>query len=336
LNRESAVPFRQVFEQLQEYCAARQWRGYDPFDGLNSPLARLLPGKTARQAWIQFHRRSPVNLRPLCGIAPTLNPKSLALFAMGSRDEKLLDQLGELRSLDGGWGYPFDWQSRAFFAPRGTFNLICTVFVIRAYRELGCKCDAGFIEGKLLRERNGERWFTYIPQSDTQVHNVNMIGAALLGRRDCMEFSVHRQRDDGSWWYGEAPNQRWTDNFHTAYCVLALNDYEQATSDRSFSENMQRAYEYWDRTFWTADYAPRYYDRQMYPFDIHCSAVGIVTYLRFGERQKAHSVAQWAIDNMWDRRGFFWYQRGRWLTNRICYMRWSQAWMYYALAQLLK
>ena len=61
---------------------ARGWRGYDPYDGLNSPLARVLPGKFARQAWTQLHRRSPINLRPLCGIEPTLNAKTLALAAL--------------------------------------------------------------------------------------------------------------------------------------------------------------------------------------------------------------------------------------------------------------
>ena len=42
--------FREVWQQLHEYGTSRGWRGYDPYDGLNSPLARVLPGKLARQA----------------------------------------------------------------------------------------------------------------------------------------------------------------------------------------------------------------------------------------------------------------------------------------------
>ena len=64
---------KQVWQKLHDFCAAHEWRGYDPYDGLNSPLARILPGKKARQAWTQLHRRSPINLRPLVGIKPTLN-----------------------------------------------------------------------------------------------------------------------------------------------------------------------------------------------------------------------------------------------------------------------
>jgi hypothetical protein len=313
---------REVWQKLHDFCAARQWRGYDPYDGLNSPLARLLPGKAARQAWTQLHRRSPINYRPLCGIQPTLNPKALALFAMGSGDAKLLDLLKSLRNADGGWGYPFDWQSRAFFALRGTSNLICTAFAAKAL-----KCDVTeFVEKQLLRDS----WITYIAGSDTQVHNINMIGAALLGRRDCMEFSVKRQRPDGSWWYGEAENQHWIDNFHTGYCLVALREMG------GFEEAERRGFEYWNRTFWTREFAPRYCHDRDHPFDIHCSAQGVLTYLAFGGVTKANAVARWALENMWDERGFFWYQRGRWLTNRISYMRWTQAWMYYALAKLIE
>jgi len=32
--------------------------------------------------------------------------------------------------------------------------------------------------------------------------------------------------------------------------------------------------------------------------------------------------------------GYFYYQRHRFHTNRIPYMRWSQAWMMYALARV--
>ena len=312
----------EVWQKLHDFCAAHEWRGYDPYDGLNWPLARLLPGQKARQAWTQLHRRSPVNLRPLIGIEPTSNAKALALFAMGSGDAQLLRSLETMRNPDGGWGYPFDWQSRAFFAPRGTSNLICTAFAARALN-----CDVSeFIEKHLLRDG----WISYIAGSDTQVHNVNMIGAALLGRQDCMEFSVKRQRQDGSWWYGEAPNQHWIVNFHTGYNLVALR------KSGMFPEAAQRGFEYWDRTFWREDFAPRYYHDRDYPFDVHCSAQGILTYLAFDELDKANAVARWALENMWDDRGFFWYQRGRWLTNRICYMRWTQAWMYCALAKLIK
>lgn len=319
-----------VWQQLHNFCAAREWRGIDPYDGLTSPLARFLPGKKARQAWTQLHRRSPVNLRPVCGIRPQLNPTAVALFAMGSGDAKLLELLRSLRNPDGGWGYPFPWQSRAFYAPANTSNLICTVLAAKALagrdQKVAPTPGREFVIKHLLRDG----YITYVAGSDTQVHNINMMGAALLGRRDCMEWSVRRQRPEGSWPYGEAANQQWIDNFHTGYNLVALRETGW------FPEAAARGFDYWDKTFWTAEFAPRYYHDGSGPVDIHCCAQGILTYLAFGEREKAERVAAWAVKNMWDSRGFFWYQRGWWWTNRIPYMRWSQAWMYYAVSQLIK
>jgi len=318
----SADELRRVFRKLHDFCWAREWRGFDPYDGLNSPVASWLSGKLARQAWTQLHKRSPVNLRGVFGIQPQLNSTAVALFAMGSGDAKLLDMLRSLRNPDGGWGYPFDWQSRAFFAPAGTSNLICTALAAKAL-----KCDVtGFIEKHLLRDG----WIAYIPGSDAQVHNINMMGAVLLGRRDCMEFSIRRQRADGSWPYGEAGNQQWVDNFHTGYCLVALHEMT------GYEDARRRGYEYWAKTFWRGDGAPRYFDNATHPMDIHCCAQGILTRLAFGDVTEANAVARWALENMWDEEGFFWYQRGRLLTNRVCYMRWSQAWMYYALSELIR
>ena len=39
---------------------------------------------------------------------------------------------------------------------------------------------------------------------------------------------------------------------------------------------------------------------------------------------------------MWDRQGYFYYQVLPFWTNKISYMRWSQAWMLLALATLLE
>ena len=325
MNASERESLQRVFRQLHDFCWAREWRGYDPYDGLNSPVAWLLPGKLARQAWTQLHKRSPVNLRPLCGIAPQLNSTAVALFAMGSGETKLLDVLENLRTPEGGWGYPFAWQSRAFYAPANTPNLICTALAIKALRRVGRSCDTGFVEG-LVRERDGERWITYVAGSDTQVHNINMVGAALIGRRDCMEFSVKRQRADGSWPYGEAANQQWIDNFHTGYCLVALKEAG------GFEDAALRGFEYWRRTFWLPDGMPRYFHNATEPVDIHCCAQGILTYLAFGDVAEANHVAHWTLKNMWDARGFFWYQR----RNHINYIRWSQAWMYFALSELIK
>jgi hypothetical protein len=70
-------------------------------------------------------------------------------------------------------------------------------------------------------------------------------------------------------------------------------------------------------------------------------AQSIITLLAFRDLDPdsvslAQSVFQWALNHMWDDRGFFYYRVLRFGTIRASYMRWSQAWMLLALATLLE
>src|SRR5210317_1787435 len=107
--------------------------------------------------------------------------------------------------------------------------------------------------------------------------------------------------------------------------------------DHEWERQLQRAYRYWLDTFWLDNGCPKYYNNTLYPIDIHCSAQGIVTCLKlrkYDERSVplSEKIADWAIKNMQDERGYFYYQKSRWYTNKIPYIRWSQAWMFYALS----
>ena len=55
------------FNHLKNYCEREEFKGYDPYDGLNSRLFNAIPGvsknRIARLAWIQTFKRSPINLR---------------------------------------------------------------------------------------------------------------------------------------------------------------------------------------------------------------------------------------------------------------------------------
>jgi hypothetical protein len=69
-------------------------------------------------------------------------------------------------------------------------------------------------------------------------------------------------------------------------------------------------------------------------------AESIITLLTFKDIQPdnvalAHSVIRWAMNHMWDDRGFFYYRVLRSYTIRTSYMRWSQAWMLLAMSMLL-
>ena len=71
--------------KLRTFIESQSFRGYDPYDALNSPLLRLISvgRKYPRIAMIQLMKRLPWNLRPLLLIPKGLNPKGLGLFLWG-------------------------------------------------------------------------------------------------------------------------------------------------------------------------------------------------------------------------------------------------------------
>ena len=194
-----------------------------------------------------------------------------------------------------------------------------------------------------------------VPKVRAHVHNANLLGAALLCRMHThtnddtllepalrvARFSASRQREDGSWYYGEYPTQQWIDNFHTGYNLTGLNSIRRHLCTREFDDRIARGFEFYRSHFIRDDGAPRYFHDRTYPIDVHCVSQTIITLLEFQDRHpdgvhQARSVLDWAMAHMWDERGFFYYRVLRLLTIRTSYMRWSQSWMLLALATLLE
>ncbi len=368
-----------AFNTLYEYCRRVEFKGWDLFDGLNSKLFRFSPfyrSKFLRLAWIQFFKRSPVNLRKITFVPKDYNPKGLGLFGSGllllgqiSKAEVLLDKLKEMTcsGYEGNsWGYNFDWQARAFYVPRGKPNLVTTVFVANSFLEYFDKtgdeealniahgaCEF-ILKHLIVFEDRDSLFFGYIPGEKACVHNASMLGAALLGRvyahrkeeefivksGKAMAYATKALRQDYSWPYGERHHHQFVDNFHTGFNLVALYDWMESTGDHRWQEQLLGAYHYFLNSFWLKNGCPKYFNNSLYPIDIHCSAQGIVTCLKLRELDDrslplAEKIARWAIENMQDKEGFFYYQKKRLYTNKIPYIRWSQAWMFYALAYLI-
>lgn len=167
------MTFAESFDRLRAYCEAENFKGWDPYDGLNSRLAHwLLPLKHSavlRLCIIQGFKRCPINLRRLALVPKQHNAKGIGLFLQGycnllrivlsssagtyadgmlSLDEnelrgkvrELADLLISLRS-EGSyhgacWGYNFDWQARRLFLfPAYTPTVVATNFCATALME---------------------------------------------------------------------------------------------------------------------------------------------------------------------------------------------------------
>jgi hypothetical protein len=282
----------------------------------------------------------------------------------------LLRRLIDLKSPDSPyycWGYNFDWQSRVFFLPKFVPNIICTTFagnaLIDAYNKfadnqyLDMAISAGdfLLKGLNITKTNDGSCFSYTPLDQGQVHNANLLGAAFLSRlysithenkylepaHSAIRFSILGQNEDGAWPYGEDKTQKWIDNFHTGYNLCALRSISQYLGTQEFETNIHQGVEFYLNHFFQEDGAPKYFHNRTYPIDIHSVAQSIITLTTFcdlGENNiaLANSVFQWAMANMWDEQGYFYYQVTPYYKNKIPYIRWSQAWMLLALATLLK
>jgi hypothetical protein len=72
--------YQQVFSDVLAWCAANDFKGYDPYDGCNTRHRWLLANQHVRLGLTYLHKFSPVNLRPLLGVRKSTNVYALALI----------------------------------------------------------------------------------------------------------------------------------------------------------------------------------------------------------------------------------------------------------------
>ena len=166
MNRDEIID---SFKKLKSYCEAEHYKGWDPYDGLNSKVFQALPYFKNSAFWrlcvIQGFKRCPINLRRLLLVPKDYNAKGIGLFLqgycnlvkaiwekpeltaeIGSENELKgrVDQLAELLiSLQSKgdfhgacWGYNFGWQAKfLFFFPAFTPTVVATNFCATALME---------------------------------------------------------------------------------------------------------------------------------------------------------------------------------------------------------
>lgn len=388
------------FNRLKSYCESEHYKGWDPYDGLNSKVFQALPllkkSALCREVVIQGFKRNPINLRRIALVPKEYNAKGIGLFLQGycnlvkavrkhpewsvqlGTEDELLAKVREIANLlmsvqskgdyhGACWGYNFDWQARGgLFFPKYTPTVVATNFcataLMEAYELAGQKewldaslSSAEFVTKDLHRTTIKDGFlFSYsiMPGNDT-VYNASLLGSRLLSYcykytgneeyRQLAEESVkaccNGQREDGAWVYGLLPVQQWVDSFHTGYNLDGLIAYEENTGDTKYHEHIEKGFKYYIEHFFEPDGTPKYYDNKMFPIDIHCPGQLLVTLSRlhkFNENQElATKFLNWTVKNMQDKKGFFYYQLKKGISSKISYMRWSNAFMFYAMSYYL-
>ncbi len=157
------------FIRLKTYCEKENFKGWDPYDGLNSKIFQAIPflrnSAICRLVMIQGFKRSPINFRKIALVKKDYNAKGIGLFLGGycnlykavSINPELSKHFGNLQEIKqrivslsnllidlqskgnyhgACWGYNFDWQARRLFLfPAYTPTVVATNFCATALCE---------------------------------------------------------------------------------------------------------------------------------------------------------------------------------------------------------
>lgn len=373
-----------ILNTLYELSKQQAFKGYDPYDGLYlaNPFGNLLKkNKFSRLFLIHFNKRAVYNFRPLFGIQPDINPKTLALFVSGlirqgraDETEPLLDLVKKHKSPlsdHAAWGYYFDWQSRVFFQPAHTPTVVATAFVCNALLDLYettndkellalVESSISFFTNELnIFENENGVCFSYSPLDNSVIYNASALGLEVIARYQKItgkenadlnlllgkgiNFLKTAQNPDGSWFYGKQPIQHFIDHYHTAYILESLENIDSYTEQSyNLKPSIERGLSFYLENMFTKEAAPKFYKNAVYPLESHCSGAAVkalcILSNRFGKElfEQAVRISDWTIENLYDQsKGYFYYHKRKFWTNKVNYLRWSQAWMFAGLSNLL-
>jgi len=205
---------------VQSWVEKSDYRGYEPFDGLSSPLRKLtFRNLLAERILQQAVRQSPINLRPLVGIKPLDSTKGQGMMAWGylllhraTGDAdywtkavaclRWLDKNKSAKFAKHSWANFFDFSSRGGAYFKDDSIIVWTSHIAQAYIEAFEQSqDQWFLDiassacdwiMSLPRERTDRGdCLSYFAHEQESIHNANMLGAAALARA-----ALHTSRND--------------------------------------------------------------------------------------------------------------------------------------------
>ena len=206
---------KQRTEDLIRWLDSNGVKGYDPYDGLSSPLGRIVDkcNPFLGRVFIHAIKNLPFNMRPLLGIHAELDAKALGLlgrgyFLLGDYSDRLdlrnkgrdcVNYLIEntTEGFSGAcWGHPFPYRSSRLYLPANMPSIVSTAYAVQAildaYELYGdtayidiANSSCNFILKDLQRIGNEQSFlFSYIPEHRVAIHNASLLAAQVLARVD--------------------------------------------------------------------------------------------------------------------------------------------------------
>jgi hypothetical protein len=263
------------------------------------------------------------------------------------------------------WGYPFDWHTQIEIpagTPSGVVSSIAGQAFLEAYRLTGnwhyfeiARSTADFFLSDLNLDRVDRQrtCFSYTPLDQFHVHNANLFVAAHLyavsavaaepgyavAAEPAVRYTLAEQNEDGSWYYMGPPDKMAyrVDHYHTGFVLRCLDRICQASGRADWQPALDRGFRFYVENLLEPSGLPRFASSTTYPVDIHSCAEAILCLTQLGKRYPEaaaplSNTLRWTLREMQAADGHFFYRKYRARKVRIAFMRWGQAWMFWALA----
>jgi len=343
------------------------------YDSFNSPILNPISKlniKIVNVIITQFFKQIPLNIRDFLGVKKSINPKSLGLILKArllfSNTEDDLKEIydiimscknNDFKNLC--WGYNWDYYTlRGGTFPKYFPNAIVTYFIGDALIDYYLKYPSKELENNLFSirkyfledinrtTRNNGICFSYSSLDNKEIYNASALISRFLyrlneifkiGGSEIIEMSINYlisvQNDDGSWFYGYAPNQKWIDSFHTEYMLEFFNILSEANVEKyNLKKRIKKANEYYLNTFFL-DEVCNYFPDKKYPINIHSIASRIIYLSNINKLDESEKIIDWTFRNLYNsRKQSFYFEKRKYFVNKNIYHRWNQAWMYLALS----
>src|SRR6266550_1689462 len=210
-TRDTPMLIEDSLNRLQRWVEDRNYRGYEPFDGLSSWFRPLTFGTLlGERLLMQLIRQCPFNLRTIMGVTPKDSTKGRGYMAWGylfryrttrhpeyiRKAEACLDWLDHHKAQKfqkHSWSNHFDFSGRGGAYTRDDPIIVWTALIgfayLEAYELTGQKrwleiADSvcGWIMDLPREKTDRGDCLSYLAHVQSSIHNSNMLGAAMLAR----------------------------------------------------------------------------------------------------------------------------------------------------------
>lgn len=272
-----------------------------------------------------------------------------------------------------GWGYPFNWQTRAGIIKEGVPLITTVPYVYEAFSQVyeldnnkkWLEIMRSIAEHAFKDYHEWERWpdctsCAYTPNDDAPgfVVNASAYRAFLLTKAGMqfsdsqyldtasrnLNFVLASQNEDGSWYYSTDGERTFVDHFHTCFVLKALRKIEELTGCPRCRAAIERGVSYYLKNLFDEQDLPipfsrrprlTVYRRELYDY-AECINLAVLLFNRFPELEKKLWTVVGDLLVRWQKSDGSW--RGRELMvgwDNIPMHRWAQSQVFRSLCFLL-